>query len=268
MASRTTPHAKRRQSLIVGLLFLLILLGAGIGYLKYDDQLTQPGAEIHTAQYTHLQIDRPQFPAIKITRAADAWQIIAPIEIAANAQRLEPLLQLPTHGGTSYPLNEVNLDELGLTSPVAVVSFDDVVIAIGDEDVSGERRYILEGNTVRLVPQWMLSLINGGLSALADLTLLPDALAKLGAELDDTPLRLLNASAWQSLSAQQLVLWPLSPEQTENDKPKHRGRLIGMLKTDAVVAFDVWQANKFVAFVPADKTFAYIVATHDLPEPL
>jgi len=82
---------------------------------------------------------------------------------------------------------------------------------IGEKDLSGGYRYLQQGSTVTLIPEWVLSLVNSGLTGVAELAIFHDDLIAL--ERSDhnaaTDTAAFDRENLANLSANQIVLWPI-----------------------------------------------------------
>lgn len=197
----------------------IILLGAGlfmllaaIGVVIYNDNKKHTSAQVSPDAIQTLTIQRPDYAELRLQRLDEQWLVTDPCRLPVNQQRLEPLLGALMPAAHSYAANEVDLEAAGLIDPSAVVVLNDTRIAIGSADLNGQRRYIKRNERVEFAPEWILSLINGGLSAIAQLQVFNSPISSIQI-LDDSnrsydiPTDSINQ--WQSLSAQQIVSWPL-----------------------------------------------------------
>lgn len=189
-----------RKQLYLNLLLLLIVvvLGGAI-YLSDDrpDELARLNSG-DSSTISHIVIRHNDNETV-ITKDAGDWSIIAPINIAANAFRIETLLRLynaPVH--QHYRRGEISLDDSGLADANTSIRFDDVDIAFGIVNPATGLRYILSGDDIYTIEDVYYPLISSHVSTLVSLDLLPK-----GSEIEE--LILLNqtiskdtAGRWQS----------------------------------------------------------------------
>jgi len=105
-----------------------------------------------------------------LKRRTSGWQLSRPVTgsdgttsnlaVEANADRVAPLLallQLPQR--TSYPLDEIELAELGFVPPKARVQMDDIEFLFGDKTTDGTARYVQVRNRVHLYQEFVYPLL-------------------------------------------------------------------------------------------------------------
>lgn len=160
----------------------------------------------------NLEIKRPGKVDIKIRANDEQWLIHEPCTIVVNQKRLQPLLSIVTPAAFSYDAANVDLDAAGLINPLATIMTNNQRIDIGNTDLSGERRYIKRGERVEFIPEWILPLLDGGLSALSALELFDSVITSVTVgEFGDKQSTISEDPAnWQQLTAQQITPWPLA----------------------------------------------------------
>jgi len=112
--------------------------------------------------------------SLGLRRDAQGWLIEAPIRWPANSINIERLLSIVNSETDSrLPADEINLAKLGLQFPEAVLTFNDTQLLFGATNNIGERRYLMTGSTVFLLPDIHLLLFSQGLAGIVDRRLLP-----------------------------------------------------------------------------------------------
>lgn len=224
----------------------LVLMLVGIATLLWSearqrDALGNKQENLHNT-LNSLVIQRTGKADIKIRLEEGRWQIHEPCTINVNENRLQPLLSIVSPAAFSYAAVEVDLEAAGLLNPVATIIANNQRIDIGNTDLSGERRYVQRGERVEFAQEWILPLLDGGLSALSALELFDDAitsvtvgelspaqegisddnaneLPQVQEGINDKKVNELtqghnsisdDAQLWQQLTAQQIVPWPLA----------------------------------------------------------
>jgi hypothetical protein len=115
---------------------------------------------------------------LSMQRDPQGWLIDAPIRWPANNITIERLLGiLNSQTDSRLPAEEINLATLGLQFPKAVLRFNDTELLFGATNNIGERRYIMIGGTVYLLPDQHLPFFTQGLPGIVDRRLLPGRLA-------------------------------------------------------------------------------------------
>lgn len=258
-------HSKtvQRWVLLLSLTFCLLLLS--VAYILWKER--QPKLENQGANDLALSvmIKRTGFDDIALSKVEDSWIMNSPCRAQVNEQRLSPLLELLSSDINQYDIKEVDLDAAGLESPSAVVIIGDIEYRLGNTDLQGERRYVQHNNRVGFVPEWALSLVNGGVSALADLSVFNNSpLKSLTVVVDGEPVRTIAEASelllWQNLNAQKIVKWPIEGVTPEaffsilTDDETNNQSLVSIFVTEAYTAL---QYN--------GSACAYIITPDSLP---
>jgi len=255
-------HTAKRQQLTWVLAAVLLLLLLGIAYeLKQSSTTTAPIRRVE--DITKITIERQGAATIEL-ELHDSWRITAPIQMQANDQRIVPLLTVYTNPDPGYALSDVDLAATGLDKPKATLSFNGYVIDIGNVAIDGGRSHARHGERVSFVPDWVLSLVNGGISAFADLTVWGESLQSI--KLDDgTELDSVALVEARSLSAQQLVLWP------RDDAPATLS--VHQVQATTTIEEQNWTitvTERYTALQAEHSAYAYIATSNDiswLPQP-
>jgi len=223
-----------RNRIVIGLSSLLLGLLSIIGFVEY--QKFRQNRPNDSVAITRLLIERTDKYTLLLANSDGVWSVLSNIE-------------------GRYHQDEVDLVEAGLLNPELVITANDKIIAIGAIDSSGERRYVLSDERVGFVPEWLLSLANGGLSALAQADVFPETLRSLAnIEPDKLP-------AWQALLAQQIVPWPdpdapptLSEETLNMTYADERTDTLSLIRNEQYAALRIGTSQ-----------CAYIIANKDVP---
>lgn len=232
-----------------------------------------------TADVDRIVIRRPGRPPLRLARgepslgAAGAtgartphgddepggWEIVAPHRLPANPRRLAPLLALPTTGGEDYRVDQIDPRAAGLATPVAIIDVGDRRLEIGGPDHTGDRRYLRDGDRVRLIDAWVLDLVQGGVGAFAELAPFATGLETLALDDGGSSTVDLPADVWASLSATQIADWP------REDANVYRRLALVARTADGLQRFTLALGETYAALVPAGAGFAYVIAHDDLP---
>lgn len=256
-----TTRKQRRSRLTLGLGVLVLGLGIAIASVIWRDRQRVAESvflgESVESDARRIEIELPGRDTLILTRQMSAWQIESPCVIAADAQRVNPLLQVLATSPLTYPAGEVDLEAAGLLDPEATITIDADSVILGGTDLSGERRYAQRGDDVALVPEWVLSLANGGLSALAVKRLFPTPPAAL----TTVSGRTLELTVWSDLTANQILDWPIAdaPDATQT------ARLEARSDTGEVTTFDIVANDTWTAIVVADSGCARLFANDVVP---
>jgi len=249
-------HAAKRNHLMWALTGLLLVLAASIAYLQWRttaDELPRRAAD----DVSTITITRLGHEPIVIERS-NGWQITSPVNMPANPQRITPLLTIYTNPDPGYAISSVDLEATGLKSPEATLSFDDYKVEIGQVAVDGSKRHALHGTRVRFVPDWVLPFLQGGVSAMADLTVWGENLEQLSISTAGT-VNEETLEAARALVAQQFVDWPR--EDAPQTLSKHSIQSVHNGKTtDWIVTI----TERYAAIQAKGANSAYITSTEDI----
>ncbi|MCP4994445.1 MAG: DUF4340 domain-containing protein [Gammaproteobacteria bacterium] len=160
----------RRSKINLGLLTLALLLAAAILLTPNQQATNLPGTltSLESSQVKQIKIENRNGTFL-IQKNSPGWQIIEPVETAANKERIERLLKLLT--ATSYeqfkPAKE-QLSQFGLTPSSANITFDQLKITMGGTQPYNHRRYIQIDDWVHLIddnfPHHFLAGVHGFIS--------------------------------------------------------------------------------------------------------
>ena len=267
MASRQ----KTLKNWVFGASGLLIVLLTGIGTMLWHE--TQQRNAINTEQASirnnlnSLVIKRPGKSDITLLAENDLWQVHEPCTLRVNPNRLQPLLSIASPAAFSYDAAEVDLEAAGLTQPLATVIANEQRIDIGNTDITGERRYAKRGDRVEFVAEWILPLLDGGLSALAALELFDHSISTVAIEsLSDTQSMISDeVSTWQQLTAQQIVPWPIDID-TDTDATLQAQYSVTIDLESEEQRLQVFTTNAYAAIVFENARCAYLLPNDALSE--
>lgn len=294
MKPTALSQTRKLQYLAIAGSVLLAGLLTLIAWLWWQDRRQSETIEVAAVTASQLRIERPGFPAIALQRNRQGhWFINEPCELPVNEQRLQPLLEALKPSAHSYDSREVDLQAAGLIEPLATLQLDARTLRLGDSDLSGERRYLQRGDRVEFVPEWTLSMINGGLSALARPAVFPNGLQSLHVDqesagnpdidsqsdgksdsqsedqsddqstTDDAAIQLPAdiLDQWRELQARQIVGWPLPDQETPLDS-----RLLHAQTDSGALSFELHDFSRFAAIRFENAACAYIIERSSLPE--
>ena len=189
-----------RRWLINYFLIVLIILATYVGnrynvQTGYQEDLRISNLSPENARNLVIQTADDNF---RLQRQAGSWFLTQPITWPANNITIERIVGITeTETDSKLPAAEVDLDELGLRFPRAILTIDDTEILFGITNNIGARRYLLIGEQVFLVPDAHLAFMSGGLASLADRRLLPPAISLQTLDLPSLSLQRQDNGAWQ-----------------------------------------------------------------------
>ncbi len=257
-------HSKiiQRWVLILSATFSVLLLA--MAYILWNERQSKPNALGANNLASSIVIKRKGFDDIQLSKLDETWTMNSPCNVQVNEQRLSPLLEVLSPSAHEYDSQDVDLNAAGLESPQAIIIIDDIEYRLGNTDLQGERRYVQYNNQVAFIPEWTLSLINGGVSALADLNVFNNALNSLTVVIKNQTVRTIAESnelaLWQDLSAQQIVKWPLEDNAAE---------AVFSILTDDVTStqslISVFNTDEYIAMQYNGSACAFIISPDSLP---
>ena len=281
-----STRRQRERRLAIGLAAVLAVLLAGIVLTVATDRRRSGGGAGAVARdaVSRVAIERPGRADIVLERIGEDWRVTAPCPLDANDARVTPLLDALGGGALDYPAQEVDLAAASLLDPSAVVRLDDTATSLGGTDLGGGRRYALRDGRVAFVPEWTLSLVEGGLSAFAEPRPLPEPPTSLrrldsaarddvagspdpspapSADSPDSPSdgSALDPAPWGALTANQLVPWPV-PDAPPTTR---RARLEARLASGETRLLELSGNASWNALRVDGSDCAYLFADDDLP---
>jgi hypothetical protein len=151
-----------RTLLNIALLLFVACLG---GYVYYSSQQQAPSQPARLAQLTAGQVTRIDIEhnqrRIELRKDGERWRMLRPIEMNANAFRIDTLLNmLETTSHAAYPASTLDLQKYGLGDSSTSISFNDETIAFGIVNPINGYRYVLSGDTVHLIDDHFYPLVS------------------------------------------------------------------------------------------------------------
>ncbi len=112
------------------------------------------------AKLTSLDPDQIQYLRLQSTGRADIemkkiagrWQMLTPFLVAANQQRIKPLLKIA--GAkiiASYPMDQVDPHQLQLDTPTLIFTLDEIILRFGNTEALSGSRYVQQGQVAYLI---------------------------------------------------------------------------------------------------------------------
>jgi len=137
-------------------LFLLVLVTVLTVYLLSTEAPEQspylPVANIDTATVREIRLARPGKADLLIQNTGTDWQIISPVNIAANPFRVSSLLAfLQIHSISRVTISNPEAFGLSDADNTVTLTFNDQVFRFGDTNPLDQSRYIEHNNTVHLI---------------------------------------------------------------------------------------------------------------------
>ena len=169
-----------RRWIINYLLIVLIVLFTWVGN-RFNVETgfqAKPGiTELKPQDIDSIEIQTAD-ATLKLARAGGGWMIESPVRWPANNVNVERLLDMAdSQTDSRLPADEIDLATVGLQFPRAVLRLNDTQVLFGATNNIGERRYVMVGSTVFLLPDVHLPFVSQGLLGVVDRRLLPRSLA-------------------------------------------------------------------------------------------
>lgn len=255
----STHQGKLQRTVYAATLLLIALLGIIAAILWSEKSGKPPVIEQETLRTVVIQ--RSGYADIALEYLQSQWRLTSPCQATANPQRVQAFAQLLTPATHSYDAMEVDLAAAGLVDPLATITLNGIALKVGGTDLSGDRRYIQRGSVVEFAPEWILSLVQGGTSAFATLSVFPDALTSVSTHSNDKNASPSELRQWQALTANQVLAWPL-----KDNVPKLIQRYpISYQSPTESGQMQVHEFDAFSAVVKSDAHCAYIISNAALP---
>jgi hypothetical protein len=147
-------------------ILLLVFVLALAGYLYFDEQAEKHAPtqaklmQLEAEQVTRIDV-RHNRRTIKLAKAGNRWRMLHPINIEANAFRIDTLLNmLDTASHASYSASTLELDKYGLSDPATSIAFNDETVYFGIVNPINDYRYVRSGDTVHLIDDHFYPLLS------------------------------------------------------------------------------------------------------------
>jgi hypothetical protein len=146
-----------------------------------------------------------------LRRTGSQWHFDKPLRWPADSITLERLISIVNNETESrISAAEIDLATLGLQVPKAILTVNDTPILFGATNNIGERRYIMIGSTVYLLPDLHLHFLTQGITGLIDRRLLPRAIPLQSLRLKELSLTKNSAGSWQDTTRGEVAVEPLN----------------------------------------------------------
>lgn len=151
-----------RTLLNFALLLLVALLGA---YAYLGGQQQAPEQRSRLVQLTPDEVSRVEIAhnqrRIELRKDGERWRMLHPIDIDANAFRIDTLLNmLDTASHASYPAGTLDLEKYGLSDAATSISFNDETVYFGITNPINDYRYVRSGDSVHLIDDHFYPLLS------------------------------------------------------------------------------------------------------------
>ena len=134
---------------------IVILLGSLVLTTPTEDPLKLPPLTTLKAEDIHtIKISYPSNTVIELAKDDKAqWQLLAPLQLAANQYRIKHLLQVLSETYTKkLDVDSLNLQEFGLSPASVDISFDQTTLKFGETSpINQRRRYVQMEDSVYLI---------------------------------------------------------------------------------------------------------------------
>ena len=197
------------QRLLINLVLIVLIAGLAYGGLYLDannavdtrptiSELSPDDVHSIDIQYGDLRLG--------LKRGTEGWDLESPINWPANDTTVGRLLSiLKFETSALADATDVDLAQLGLQQPQASIRFNDTLLLFGTTNNIGERRYVMQGTTIYLLPDVYLAFVAEGLSSLIDRRLLPRRAEITSLQLPDLEIRLDENKRWRSNRAVEVT---------------------------------------------------------------
>ncbi len=168
MVSRRNPNARKRAATNI-VMFIGLGALALVAWYDINDKLPERRASLrHTVD--SLTLVRGDGQTFAFARDGAGWRLRQPVEVAADGSRVEKLVALiDTERKDGYAIGDINLDSTGLAAPTVRMRLgNDTAVFFGGIEPVSNRRYVQIDDTVVLLDDQHVPLIEGGLNAFVE----------------------------------------------------------------------------------------------------
>ncbi len=163
-----------RLQLNLALLVLVGGLAATLYFTQETEQKGPPLTPLTDATLERIRIQHPDAPAIALTKQNGQWQLIEPVQAAADPLEVASIVTLATmEAKRKLAVTDVDLKELKLDPPNYRVTLNDIELGIGDSEPIEYRRYVRVGDEIALTDDPPSAALDADYSDLVSKALLP-----------------------------------------------------------------------------------------------
>ena len=161
-------------NLVLLLLFFGLLAVAIYEPGKQEKPIAKAVTSIVLAAVKNLRIESPGRAVIILEKQGEQWRMQQPFAMPANNGRIQQVLKLTqAKSVASYPLAQVDMQQLQLHEPVLILNVDGQSLRFGTTTALGENRYLQVGDTVHLITDRYSHLARSAASEFVNHALLP-----------------------------------------------------------------------------------------------
>lgn len=161
MVKATSTSRKNRW-----ILLLILVLAGLVGlswYLRQADLSVAAARVLLPAEQARTIDILTDEQLISLAKSESSWHLIHPIDAIANQDRVYALLSLLVLPDSHrYTKDEVDLNELGLTAPVASIRINDIEFSLGATGTRKNTRYVRVNNEIYLLDDLIYPLVKLG----------------------------------------------------------------------------------------------------------
>lgn len=153
-----------RNLINAGLAVVLVALITLIAYEPGKEKVETLDfiSDLKPSDIKNIVIEKPGSQDIILFKTNNQWQMSNPYKNNANNNRINKLLELShAKSHSQYPVGEINLDQLKLSSPDLSITFNDRKFIFGTTDAIKGYRYIQINNSVYLITDRFSHLMRG-----------------------------------------------------------------------------------------------------------
>lgn len=165
-----------RLLLNLGLLALVAVLGL---FAYFQPGLEKPSAppaltDLAISAIDRIRIEDRDGKTVALAREGGQWRLMEPVQLPANAVRVEALLHLAEESSYGQlDATDLDLAEFGLDAPRVRLLLNDRALVFGTTEPLDGRRYVRDGDTVHLIADRYFHILTGGFTEFVNQQLLP-----------------------------------------------------------------------------------------------
>ncbi|HUR40440.1 MAG TPA: DUF4340 domain-containing protein [Verrucomicrobiae bacterium] len=134
----------KRQHLNAGLLVVAAGLGTAVYFSQEKEKVGPPLTALAGDAITHIVIEHPDAPAIRLEKQDGRWRLAAPVKGEVDDFEIAALLNLAT-AATQAKIEGAKPEDLGLAPPKYSITLNDQAIAFGGTEPLQFHRYVQAG---------------------------------------------------------------------------------------------------------------------------
>lgn len=261
------------RKILINLVLILAVAALGVFLVntgKEPEKQVIPLTSIAPETIRRIDIEKLDQGTIRFRKNGDVWFMTAPLEVRANENRINAMLQLlKTPSFTRLSIEELNLSRFDLAPPAITLRENGNQFFFGDTNPLEGRRYVMVGAVVHLIRDDLYPQLQQGPEFFISPQLIPEGTLLQSIELPGHTFNFLN-NQWTSAEGTEIskasidrlvTAWQTTrATRIEIIKPADSlGEVILHTRTGEIMRFEIQQRKPVLKLARSDLGITYYV---------